>query len=81
MLKKEFDYYLSHQEELVNKFAGKYLVIIGEEIVGVYDDQTVAFEESKNKYELGTFLIQLCTPGNTAYTQTFHSRVIFPTNV
>ncbi len=30
-----------------------------------------------NQDELGTFLIQECTEGDSAYTQTFHSRVIF----
>ena len=27
--------------------------------------------------ELGTFIIQLCSEGESGYTQTFHSRVIF----
>ena len=30
-----------------------------------------------NQDELGTFLIQECTEGDSAYTETFHSRVIF----
>jgi hypothetical protein len=77
MLKKEFQYYLDNQKQLVKDYNGKYLVIIGNEVVGVYDDKISAYELSKEKYELGTFLIQLCTPGNNAYTQTFNSRVIF----
>lgn len=77
MLDKEFKYYLDNQEKLVEKYNGKYLVIVKNEVVGVYDDKIVAYESSKDKYELGTFLIQLCTPGKGAYTQTFHSRVSF----
>ena len=80
MLDKEFEYYLKHQAELVEKYNGKFLVIIGEKVVDVFDNKVIAFEESKKKYTLGTFLIQLCTPGNSAYTQTFHSRVTFSTN-
>jgi hypothetical protein len=77
MLDKEFKYYLAHQDDLVKKYNGKFLVIKDEDIIGVYADKIEALERSKEKYELGSFLIQLCTPGNAAYTQTFHSRVTF----
>jgi hypothetical protein len=77
MLKKEFEYYLANQEELVKKYNGKHLVIKDEQVIGAYDDQAEAYDTASAKYEAGTFLIQLCTPGNEAYTQTFHSRVTF----
>lgn len=77
MLEKEFQYYLDHQNELVEKYNGKVLVIIGEDIVGVYVDELQAYFDSISKYKQGTFLIQKCTPGDESYTQTFHSRVIF----
>ncbi len=77
MLEKEFQYYLDHQIELVEKYNGKVLVIIGEDVVGVYDTELQAYFDSVIKYEPGTFLIQKCTPGDESYTQTFHSRVIF----
>ena len=37
MLEKEFTYYLDHQSELVEKYNGKFLVIKGEDVIGVYD--------------------------------------------
>lgn len=77
MLKKEFDYYLKNQSDLVEKYNGKYIVIVGEKVVGVYDSDADALIESQKKYELGTFLIQKCTPGTNDYTQTFHTRVAF----
>lgn len=77
MLKKEFDYYLKNQSDLVKKYNGKYIVIVGEKVVGVYDSDADALIESQKKYELGTFLIQKCTPGTNDYTQTFHTRVAF----
>ena len=76
-LKTEFQYYLSHQDELVETYNGKYVVIVGEEVVGSYDDELTAVTESEKKHELGTFLVQLVSPGKDAYTQTFHSRVAF----
>lgn len=77
MLEKEFEYYLSHQEELLKKYEGKVIVIIGNEIVGSYNDKVTAFEETKKTYKPGKFLIQLCSPGSSGYTQTFYSRVSF----
>ncbi len=77
MLDKEFQYYLDHQEELVKEYDGKYIVIIGEKVVGSYDSELEAYESSKKKYELGTFLIQHVSPGDDNYTQTYHSRVSF----
>ena len=56
---------------------GKFIVIIGQEVVGVHDSFIEAIEASRQKYEAGTFLVQECMPGEENYTQTFHSRVIF----
>ena len=60
MLEKEFKYFKDHQEELVKKHEGKYLVIVGEEIVGAYDLEIDAYTEAKKHYKPGTFLIQHC---------------------
>ena len=73
-LDKEFNFYLAHQEDLVKKHNGKYLVIKGQKVIGVYDTTQEAYFETQKEHELGTFLIQLCTPGEEAYTETFHSR-------
>ena len=77
MLDKEFKYYKDHQTELVSKYDGKYIVIIDSKVVGVYETHIEAYTTSKNKYEVGTFLIQYCSDGEPNYTQSFHSRVHF----
>lgn len=77
MLDQEFKYYREHQEELVKKYKDKHIVIVGEEVVGTYEDELTAYIESKKRYDLGTFFIQLCEPGAANYTQTFHSLAIF----
>lgn len=76
-LSKELDYYIKNQNGLVQKYNGKYLIIKDEKVVGVYNTSTEAYVEGKQKFELGTFLIQLVSPGKEGYTQTFHSRAIF----
>ena len=72
-----FDFYLAHQTDLVKQYNGKYIVLVDTEVVGAFDTMEQAYNFAVSIYELGTFLIQLCTPGNEAYTQTFHSRVVF----
>ena len=74
-LQKQLEYFKSHQDELVKKYKGKFLVIKDQEVKGVYDTEMEAYTDAKKKFELGTFLIQQCLPGQESYTQTFHSRV------
>ena len=54
-LKQEFEYYLANQDELVEKYTGKYIVITGQEVVAEYDDELTAVQESQEHYEAGTF--------------------------
>ena len=37
MIKKLFEYYLAHQDELVEKYSGKYLVIAENDIIRPFD--------------------------------------------
>lgn len=76
-LQKQLEYFKSHQNELVKKYEEKFLVIKDEKIEGVYDTEMEAYTDAKNKFKLGTFLIQQCLSGQESYTQTFHSRVAF----
>ena len=76
-LEKEFEYYLKHQEELIKKYKGKFIVIKGDAVIGAYESDLEAVEETSKKHELGTFLVQKCEPGSDSYTHTYHSRVSF----
>ncbi|MCL2101131.1 MAG: DUF5678 domain-containing protein [Fibromonadales bacterium] len=77
MIDKEFEYYLEHQNELLKKYNNRFLAIVGRKVVGDYDTYEQALFQSKKKHKRGTFLIQECTEGDKAYTQTFHSHVTF----
>lgn len=77
MLEKEFKYYVDHQDELVKKYNGKFLVIKDEKVMQACDTMDKAYDWGIANYELGTFLIQLCNPGKNSYTQEFHSRAVF----
>ena len=76
-LQKEFEYYLAHQDEIVEKYDGKYVVIKGGQVLGAYDDELMAITATEKSHELGTFLVQFVSKGTSAYSQTFHSRVVF----
>ncbi len=76
-LKKEFEWYIAHQAELVEQYNGKFIVIKNGEILGAYDNELTAITETQKVHKLGTFLVQFVSPGTTAYTQTFHSRAAF----
>lgn len=76
-LAKEFRFYIEHQDEMVEKYDGKIIVIKDGIVLGAYDHELAAVTETKQFHELGTFLVQRVSPGDTAYSQTFHSRVVF----
>ena len=62
MLEREFKYYQDHKEDLIKRYGGKYIVIVGEQVIGKYDTQETAYSESEKKHKVGTFLIQHCAP-------------------
>jgi len=76
MLKNEFKFYIDNQIKLLEKYNGKYIVIKDKKVLGAYNSNDEALNKTIKNHKLGTFLIQLCTPGSEAYTQKFYSRVI-----
>lgn len=76
-LEKEFRYYLDHQDELVKQYNGKFIVIKECTVIGAFGSEIEAVQVTSKQHEVGTFLVQRCEPGNTSYTQTYHSRVAF----
>ena len=72
MLEREFAYYREHQDELVKEYKGKYIIIIGEEVVDSFDGDMEAYFETAKIHPVGTFLIQHCIPGKESYTITFY---------
>ncbi len=75
-LMKEFNYFIAHQDELVKEYNQRYIVIIGNKVVGDYATIEEAVTQSAKTYPIGTFLVQFCIPGEEAYTQRF-TRVHF----
>lgn len=76
-LEKEFIYYIEHQDEMVKKYNGRVIVIKDQQVIGDYNSEVEAIEETSKTHPLGTFLVQKCEPGTNSYSQTYHSRVVF----
>ena len=77
-LEREFQFYLDHQDELVKEYDGAFIVIKGGKVLGTYENDVAAVTETQKSHELGTFLVQRVSAGSGDYSQTFHSRVVFP---
>ena len=73
VLEKEFDFYLSHQDEFVEKYDGKVIVIKDGNVIGVHDSELTAVTEAGKYHELGTFLVQRVSEGDEAYTATIYA--------
>ena len=77
-LTREFEFYLAHQEEMVEQYDGKVIALKGGRVLGVYDSELAAVTELQKSHELGTFLVQRVTLGDSEYTQTCYSpRAVF----
>jgi len=73
MFTEELNFFIANQDQLVERYSGKVLVIKGQSIVGVYPNVLSAYLEAQKEHELGSFMIQLCLPGPQAYTVTINS--------
>lgn len=77
-LTREFEFYLAHQKEMVEQYDGKVIALKDGRVLGVYDSELAAVTELQKSHELGTFLVQRVTHGDSEYTQTFYSpRAVF----
>lgn len=75
-LKREYDYYLANQSELLKKYKNKFIVIKDRAVVGSFETEFDAYSFAVQNFSLGTFLIQKCSRKEDNHTQTFHSRVV-----
>jgi hypothetical protein len=77
VFEQEYQYYKSHEADLVRQHEGKYIGIVGEQVVGVFESELEAYMTLKKKYGLGKFMLQQAVPVATDRIQRYHSRVAF----
>ena len=57
MLEKEFEFYEKNRPSIREKYLGKQIIIVGDKIIGAYDDIDEAYQEAIKNYTPGTFMI------------------------
>ena len=60
-LNTEFKFYKQNKSDLLAKYEGKYVVIVGESVVGSYDSYQEAVTVTAKTHKPGTFFVQLVT--------------------
>jgi hypothetical protein len=58
MLEKETAFYEAHREELRSKYHGKRVVIAGDQVLGIYETDHEAYEETVKTVTPGQFMIK-----------------------
>lgn len=75
MLEREYDFFQANQDELLRKYSGKFIAIVGEEVVTVGDTLAAAIKATIPDHPVGTFLIQEISKNESTRVQRFYSRV------
>lgn len=57
---KEYLWFEAHEEELLRRYFGRYIVIKGEEVIGDYGSRKLARQQTLKHHRPGTFIIHLC---------------------
>jgi hypothetical protein len=68
VFERELAYFIKNQERLVSEFRGKVLIIREDNVVGVHDTTLHAYLEAEARFKPGSYMIQPCEPGPSAYT-------------
>lgn len=55
-----FDFYMEYRNSLDSMYNGRYILIVNRKVMGVYDDQVMAYHEALKKYEPYSFWVQYC---------------------
>lgn len=64
----DFNYFIEHYQEFKKKYGHKFIAMQNQSILGVYDDEITAINETSVKYPLGSFIVQECNGDESGYT-------------
>lgn len=66
-LEKEFGFFQTHQIEFSTQHANKFVVIVGETVLGFFSTISEAVTLAKKDYLPGTFFVEFCSPDPSYY--------------
>jgi hypothetical protein len=58
MLETEIEFYETHREELRGRYCGKRLIIVKDQVAGVYNTSGEAYKEAMQKFAPGSFMMK-----------------------
>ncbi len=62
MLEEERRYFDEHLEEWLNRFAGRVVLVKGQELIGSFDDEDDALAEGARRFGRSSFLVRRVIP-------------------
>ena len=72
-LDREYEFYKANKEALLAQYEGKFIVIVGEKIIGSFNNRGDAIDHAVKDYPPGTFFVQkVCKEEEVIY---FRSRI------
>ena len=72
-IEKELEYFESHEQELIEKYLNKFIVIRDCTVEGAYDSDSEAYNKASKKFKDENFLIRQCLKDRKPLV--FYSRV------
>ena len=77
-LTQDFKFFLDKHDEILAQYPNMFVVIQDGAVVFAENTFEAAYEKVvKSGMEFGTFIIQECTAGDSAYTQFFSNQIAF----
>ena len=77
-LRKEFEYYLGHQDEFVARYDGRVIALKDGIVLGDFDTPSDAMLALQDAHPLGTYLIQKVSQGEKDTVVRIYSPVVAP---
>lgn len=66
--KKDFDFFIEHYQKFYEQYGHKFIVIRNKQILGSYDTELDAINQTSKTYPLGSFIVQECNGEESGYT-------------
>lgn len=76
MLEREYQYFISHRDELLTKFNNRFVVIVEDTVIGDYATIGEALRETIKTRKLGTFLVQEISTREESYVSRFATPIL-----
>lgn len=71
-----FEFYQKNQDKFVKMYNNQSIVIKGNKVVAVAENEWKAYKEVREKLKSGTYIIQRVTPGPEAFTVSISPAII-----